>query len=56
MREIQEILDDPCTPYWAADVIRVALTKDPVDAAAVFSVLAKAFNERAHEMLKGVRS
>ena len=48
-----ELLNDPATPFWAADVIRVALTKDPVDAAGVFEVLAQAFSARADKILKG---
>jgi hypothetical protein len=42
----QELLLDPCTPFWAADVIRVALQKDCVDAANVFDLLAKSFDAR----------
>ena len=47
----EELLTDPATPFWAADVIRVALTKDPVDAAGVFEVLARTFSERADAIL-----
>jgi hypothetical protein len=43
----EALLNDPCTPFWAADVIRVALTKDAVDAANVFAVLARSFDARA---------
>jgi hypothetical protein len=42
----EALLNDPSTPFWAADVIRVALTKDAVDAANVFAVLAKSFDAR----------
>lgn len=42
----EELLRDPSTPFWAADVIRVALEKDCVDAANVLSVLADAFRTR----------
>lgn len=48
---IEELLSDPCTPFWALDVIRVALTKDCVDAAAVLNVLAKVFDARAKQLL-----
>jgi hypothetical protein len=47
----EALLNDPCTPFWAADVIRVALTKDACDAAGVFAVLAQSFNERAKKLL-----
>ena len=49
----EELLTDPSTPFWAAEVIRVALGKDPVDAAGVFDVLAQAFAARAHAILRG---
>jgi hypothetical protein len=42
----QELLLDPCTPFWASDVIRVALQKDACDAANVFDLLAKSFDAR----------
>lgn len=48
----EALLNDPTTPFWAKDVIRVALTKDSVDAANVFEVLAKSFNVRAHAMAR----
>jgi hypothetical protein len=51
----QELLNDPCTPYWAADVIRVALQKDAVDAANVFDLLAKSFDARLKISFKAVR-
>lgn len=47
----EALLNDPCTPFWAADVIRVALTRDCVDAANVFAVLAKSFDARAKKIL-----
>lgn len=47
----QDLIDDPSTPYWVSDVIRVALEKDPVDAANCFDVLAKAFGQRCSEIL-----
>jgi hypothetical protein len=47
----EALLNDPCTPFWAADVIRVALTKDCVDAANVFAVLAQSFDARAKKLL-----
>ena len=50
-----ELLQDPCTPFWAADVIRVAVTKDPCDAAGVFEVLAATFNARAQAVLAPIK-
>jgi hypothetical protein len=47
----EELLADPCTPYWASDVIRVALEKDCCDASAVFEVLAKSFDARTKRIL-----
>jgi hypothetical protein len=47
----ESLLNDPCTPFWAVDVIRVALTKDCVDAANVFGVLAQSFDARAKKLL-----
>jgi hypothetical protein len=49
----EELLADPCTPFWAQDVIRVALKKDCIDAANVLDVLAKSFNKRASQILGG---
>jgi hypothetical protein len=43
----KQLLDDPCTPFWAKDVIRIALQKDSVDAANTFEVLAQSFAARA---------
>lgn len=40
------LLNDPSTPFWAKDVIRVAVTKDPVDAFHVFALLAATFQAR----------
>lgn len=47
----EALLNDSATPFWAADVIRVALTKDAVDAANTFAVLAKSFDARAKKLL-----
>jgi hypothetical protein len=43
----QQLLNDPCTPFWAQDVIRIALQKDAVDVANMFEVLAQSFAARA---------
>lgn len=42
----EELLQDPSTPFWAQDLIKTALTKDPVDAANVLEVVAQAFVAR----------
>lgn len=49
---VDELLQDPATPYWAKDTIRVALTKDALDAAVVLQVIAIAFQLRLDEILK----
>jgi len=51
----EELLNDPCTPFWASDVIRVALSKDCCDAAGVLEVLAECFSARANRIAKGGR-
>lgn len=47
----EALLNSPETPFWAKDVIRVALTKDVCDASGVFAVLAKSFEARAKKIL-----
>ena len=47
----EDLLTDPSTPWWARDVILVALQKDAVDAANVFEVLAAVFGLRARRLL-----
>ncbi len=49
--EITRVLADPTTPYWARNAIREALTKDPVDAAAVLLRLYDLFAKRADAIL-----
>ena len=51
----QELLLDPCTPFWASDVIRMGLQKDAVDAANVFDLLAKSFDARLKISFKAAR-
>jgi hypothetical protein len=51
----EELLADMCTPFWAKDVIRVALNNDCCDAAGVFEVLAKSFDARARRIAQGGR-
>lgn len=48
----EELLADPSTPYWVQDVIRRALHRDPVKAANVLEVVAKAFRERSDAYAK----
>jgi hypothetical protein len=50
----EQLLNDPCTPFWAEDVISIALQKDCVNAAGVFDVLAQSFGERATRSLGAV--
>lgn len=38
----QEILEDPCAPFWAQDLARVLPTKDPVDVLGALDVLREA--------------
>lgn len=46
MATLDKIKRDPGTPYWALEVIRLAESKDPVDAANVLMVLADAFDNK----------
>jgi hypothetical protein len=48
---IDELLQDPSTPFWAIDTIRAAQRRDPVDAASVLEVLARTFSRRVEEMV-----
>ena len=47
----EELMADPSTPYWARDVIKVALTKDPVDVVNTLFTLHEAFSERLERLL-----
>jgi hypothetical protein len=38
----QEILEDPCAPFWAQDLARLLPTKDPVDVLGALDVLREA--------------
>lgn len=51
-KELNALLKDPSTPFWAKDVVLLALGKDPVDAAKVLRVLAQLFERRAQSILK----
>lgn len=44
--EIDQIANNPCTPYWIKDIIRVAMSKDCVDVVNALDALAKAFERR----------
>lgn len=44
-----ERLNDPCVPYWAKDIIRVAEHKDVLDAVFVLRDLAKLFEVKYEE-------
>ena len=48
---VEELAKDPCTPYWALDVINAAARRDPLDAALTLEVLAGAFTRRAESLL-----
>jgi hypothetical protein len=48
---IKQLLDDPCTPFWAREVIALAIKRDPIKAANVLAVIAEAFDERADAVL-----
>lgn len=52
---LRQMLDDPCTPFWLADVIRTALTKDAVDAACGLQAVAYLFAQRTREILRSAR-
>ena len=49
--KIKALLDDPCTPFWAREVIALAIKRDPIKAANVLVVIAEAFDERADEVM-----
>lgn len=48
----EQLLTASSTPFWARDIIHIALTKDCVDAASTLDVLAAAFRARAEKILK----
>lgn len=49
--EALELMENESTPYWAQAVIRTALSKDCVDAANTFQVLAQVFNRRCEAII-----
>jgi hypothetical protein len=51
MGTIEEFLADPTAPYWAKDVVRVAMGKDPVDAAKWLRFVSQLIAERTDEIL-----
>jgi|TARA_R110002020_G_scaffold111082_2_gene256524 hypothetical protein len=51
-QEVIALKGNPETPYWVADVIEVALTKDPVDALLAFEKLAEVFDRRNQAILQ----
>lgn len=51
----EQLLDDPCTPYWTRGLIRDCLQRDAVDTANVLDLIAKSFQQRADRILKGGR-
>lgn len=44
---IDKLLTNPAVPYWIKDLVRVGLTKDPVDAANWLPLVAEAFIHQA---------
>lgn len=46
--KLNQMLADPCVPFWVKDVIKVALQKDAVDAANWLETLAETFVERCN--------
>ena len=51
-QEVIALKGNPETPYWVADVIEVALTKDPVDALLAFEKLSEVFDRRNQAILQ----
>jgi len=51
--EAEEMLADPAMPFWAQDIIRTALTKDPCDTARILARLSRWAAKRADEVLHG---
>ena len=50
---IEEVLCDPAVSFWLEEVLRAALSRDPVDAANDAEVLAKLLDRKCREMLSG---
>ena len=48
----EEILRDPAAPFWAQDLVRVLLDKDPVDVVNTLEVLAVSFRARLDCILR----
>jgi len=46
MSTFDTLLVDPCTPFWAKDLIKVIREKDPVDVANILELLAAIVNKR----------
>lgn len=51
-QEANELMANLETPYWVADTIGIALTKDPVDALLAFEKLAEVFKRRNDELAR----
>jgi hypothetical protein len=51
MLGIGRVLADPAASHWLKDSLRLALLRDPVDAANDAEVLARLLLERCHEIL-----
>jgi len=49
--QIDLFLADPCVPYWAKDVARSAMARDPVDALNWLRALTRIFKDRADAVL-----
>lgn len=43
---IEDLLKDPAVPYWVKDMAKLALGKDPVDAASWLPTLSRIFDAR----------
>ena len=46
-KKIQDLIQSNATPTWIAEAMKIALSKDCVDAANCFETAARLFNERA---------
>lgn len=48
---VEELLADFSTPYWVKDTLRLAMTKDCVEAASALEIMARAMAQRCDKLL-----
>lgn len=50
-KELIDLLDDPCCPFWILNLVPVLLKKDPVDVANAASLLSQILDRRMDSLL-----